>query len=282
MAETDALCVAGYQFDCQLGQPEKNLARMQAAVRQAAERGAKLVVFPECAVTGYCFASKEEAWPFTDPLPGLVSETVSGWCRAWNLHVIYGFLERDRDQLFNAVALVGPSGVVAGYRKTHLPFLGVDRFATPGNRPYATYEVDGVRVGMLICYDGSFPEAPRVLALLGADLIVLATNWPEGGRCSCMHIPPMRAHENHVYFLAVNRVGTERGFRFIGGSRLVDWHGTTLAAVSEEESVFSGVISSAAARQKRVVIVPGEYELDRIAHRRPDLYGPLVDWQRRG
>lgn len=254
---------------------------MQAATRQAAERGAKLVVFPECAVTGYCFASREEAWPFSDPLPGPLSETVAGWSRAWNIHVIYGFLERDGDHMFNAVALVGPSGLVAGYRKTHLPFLGVDRFVTLGDRPYAIHDIGGMRVGMLICYDGSFPEAPRVLALLGADLIVLATNWPEGGRCSCTHIPPMRAHENHVYFLAVNRVGTERGFRFIGGSRLVDWHGQTLAAANgEEESVFCGTISPAAARQKRVVFVPGEYELDRIAHRRPDLYGPIIAVQR--
>lgn len=271
------LQVAGFQFDCQLGQAAANRAVMKDAARAAAHAGAQLVVFPECAVPGYCFTSREEAWPHSEPLDGPSSAAMAELCREIDLHIIYGFLERDGDRLFNALALVGPRGVVAGYRKTHLPFLGVDRFATPGDRPFAVHEVHGVKVGMLICYDGSFPEAARVLALQGADLIVLSTNWPEGGRCSCTHIPPLRAHENHVYFLAVNRVGTERGFRFIGQSRLVDWHGETLAAAAgDTPGWFVGMIDAAAARQKRVINVPGEYELDRLAHRRPDLYGLIV------
>jgi predicted amidohydrolase len=139
------------------------------------------------------------------------------------------------------------------------------------------WDIDGLRVGMLICFDGSFPEASRVLALLGADLIVLPTNWPSGGRCSCDYVPPMRAHENHVYFMAVNRVGEEGGFSFIGNTRVVDWDGKNLAAAPEpKEAVIYAEIDPAKARQKRVVFVPGEYEVDRIAGRRPELYGPLV------
>ena len=74
-------------------------------------------------------------------------------------------LERDGARLFNACALVGPTGLVANYRKIHLPFLGVDRFTTPGDRPFAVHDLGGLRVGMTICYDGSFPESARVLML---------------------------------------------------------------------------------------------------------------------
>ncbi len=273
----EAWTLAGVQFDCRQGDVQGNLAYMLRQTRQAAEQGARLIVFPEAALTGYCFASKEAAWPYAETVPGPSSLAVAELCRELNCFVIFGLLERRRADLFNAAVLVGPAGVVGSYRKTHLPFLGVDRFVTPGNRPYEIFEIDGLRLGMLICYDGSFPEAPRILALLGADLIVLPTNWPEGGRCSASHIPPMRAHENHVYFLAVNRVGEEGGFHFIGMSRLVDWHGETLAAAKgEAEGPFFGSIQPELARHKRVVNIPGEYELDRIAGRRPDLYGPLL------
>ncbi len=280
--------VAGVQFDCKFKDAAANLAVMEKHVRVLAAKGAKLIVFPECALAGYCYGSKAEALPFAEPLPGPSSESFTKLCKELGVFVIYGLLERDGERLFNAVALVGPKGLVGSYRKAHLPFLGIDRFVTPGDRPFAVFDVphpspppntgEGtLKVGMLICYDGSFPEAPRVLSLMGADLIVLPTNWPDGAQCSSAHIPEMRAHENHIYFLAVNRVGEEGGFRFIGRSRLVDWNGKTLAAAAtESEESFLGVIEPEKARAKRVINKPGEYELDRIAGRRPELYGRLT------
>ena len=190
-----------------------------------------------------------------------------------------GWLERDdaTGHLYNAAALVGPDGFVAGYRKAHLPCLGIDRFTTPGDRPFAVHDLGGLRVGLTICYDGSFPEASRVLALLGADLILLPTNWPPEAERTARLLVPARAMENRVYYAAVNRVGTERGFRFIGLSRVADVTGDLLAASeSDEETILYAEIDPARARQKRIVNVPGEYEVDRLKDRRPDLYGPLV------
>ena len=80
--------------------------------------------------------------------------------------------------------LVGPEGWLGTYRKTHLPYLGVDRFTTLGREPYQVFETAIGRIGMNICYDLAFPEAARVLALRGADLIVLPTNWPPGAECT--------------------------------------------------------------------------------------------------
>ena len=75
---------------------------------------------------------------------------------------------------------VGGDGVIGSYRKIHLPFLGIDMFTNYGDRPFAVQEYQGMNIGMNICYDGGFPESARCLALLGADLIVLPTNWPPG------------------------------------------------------------------------------------------------------
>ncbi len=267
--------VAGVQMDCHLGEPARNLATLRDRLRACARDGARLIVFPECALTGYGFESKEEAWPHAEPLPGPATERLAADCRALGVWAVFGLLERDADRLFNACALVGPDGLVAGYRKVHLPFLGVDRFATPGDRPFAVQDLGGLRVGMNICYDGSFPESARVLTLLGADLIVLPTNWPAGARSAC-HLPEARAVENHVYYLAVNRGGEERGFRFVGRSRLIDYCGEVLAGAGEGAQVIAATIEPEKARQKREVVVPGKHEVDRVGDRRPEMYGPLV------
>src|SRR5207302_9362026 len=145
---------------------------------------------------------------------------------------LFGLLERDEKghKLYNACALVGPEGPASSYRKIHLPCLGVDRFVTPGDRPFAVHDLGGLRVGITICYDGSFPESARVLTLLGADLVVLPTNWPTGARSTVKYLVQARALENHIYYAAINRVGEERGFHFIGMSRIVDCEGELLAA----------------------------------------------------
>jgi predicted amidohydrolase len=267
--------IAGVQMDCRLGEKAVNLDVMRRRLREAAGRGARLVAFPECALTGYSFDSKESAWSYAETLPGPATERLAADCRELGVWAAFGLLERDGDRLFNACALVGPGGCVAGYRKVHLPCMGIDRFATPGDRPFAVHDLGGLRVGLLICYDGSFPEAARVLALLGADLIVLPTNWPSGARAACC-LPEARALENHVYYLAVDRVGEERGFRFIGRSRLIDYQGEAVAAAGEAEEVVYGEIEPEEARQKRLVIIPGKREIDVIGDRRPEMYGPLV------
>ena len=151
--------IAGVQMDCRLGETAANLAVLRRRLREAAARGARLVVFPECALTGYGFRNKEEARSHAETLPGPASDAVAADCRELGTWAAFGLLERDGDRLFNACALVGPGGLVASYRKVHLPFMGVDRFATPGDRPFAVHDLGGLRVGLNICYDGSFPEA---------------------------------------------------------------------------------------------------------------------------
>jgi predicted amidohydrolase len=270
--------IAAVQMDCRLGDCPHNLQRIRTELRQAAGEGARLVVFPECALGGYGFDSKEEAWPHAEPVPGPSTETLADDCRRLGAWAVVGMLERDEatGRLYNTAALIGPAGVTATYRKIHLPCLGVDRFTAPGDRPFAVHDLGGLRVGINICYDGSFPESSRVLALLGADLIVLPTNWPPAARRNPQFVVQTRALENHVYYAAVNRVGEEAGFRFIGLSRIVDCNGDLLAGSDgDREEVLFAEIDPERARQKRIVNVPGKYEINRVGDRRPEMYGRL-------
>jgi len=269
--------IAAVQMDCRLGDKPHNLRIMKARLVEAAASGARLAIFPECTLSGYCFENKEEALAHSEPLPGPSSEEIKGACRELGVSVIYGLLERQGSSLYNSLALVGPGGLLAVYRKVHLPFLGVDRFAERGPGPFVVHELDGLRLGMLICYDGGFPEASRCLALQGADLIVLPTNWPPAAIANPLHVVVTRALENHVYFAAVNRVGTERGVRFIGMSRIIGPTGKPLAvSESDREETLYADIDPVQARRKRIVHEAGKYELDRIGDRRPELYSPLV------
>src|SRR6516165_955304 len=146
--------IAGVQMDCQLAKGKENLADIRARLATAAGEGARLVIFPECILSGYGFGSLAEAMPHAETLPGPSTESLAADCRRLNVWTVVGLLERDRDHLFNAAALIGPSGFIAGYRKVHLPCLGVDRFTTPGDRAFAVHDLGGLRIGINICYDG--------------------------------------------------------------------------------------------------------------------------------
>lgn len=255
-----------------------NLARMQSRLKETAAAGAMLTIFPECALTGYCFESRDEALSCAQPVPGPAIKALAATCRELNTHTIFGMLEVDGDRLFNVCALIGPNGLIATYRKTHLPSLGVDNFTTPGDQPFAVHEINGLRIGMNICYDYSFPEGSRVLMLAGADLIVLPTNWPEGSRKGATYLINARAHENHLYYFAVDRIGRERGFDFIGLSKCCDPSGDTMVeAAHTDEAILYAEIDPAFARQKHLVKIPGKHEVHRIRDRRPDLYHPTVE-----
>lgn len=279
--------IAGVQMDVRLGDKAHNLNQIEYFAREAAATDAKLVVFPECAVTGYCFESLEEAMPFAEAFDNGTCQSVSRLqqiCSELQIHIVAGMLERqagstEEDQLFNVCVCVGPNGLVGKYRKTHLPKLGVDHFATPGDHPYEVFQVDSVRIGMLICYDASFPEASRVLSLEGADLIVLPTNWPFGAEPTADYVINARASENKVYFISVDRIGLERGFQFIGKSKICDIHGKNLdVADHANQAIIYAEIDPQEARNKRIQRAPG-HSIDRFKDRRPDLYGRVSDTQ---
>jgi len=268
--------VAVAQLEPKLAEKERNLDACLARLEEAAAAGAELLVLPECALPGYMFDSAEEALPYAEEIPGPSTEAFERECRRLGIHAITGLLERDGDTLYNAAILVGPDGLIGSYRKTHLPFLGVDRFVTPGDE-LKVFDTALGRIGLIICYDLRFPEVTRTLALHGADIVALPTNFPMAAKLQTEVIAPARAGENRIYLLVANRVGKERWGEFCGWSQIVDPYGKRLAEAGEtEEALLVADVDVEKARDKDYV-VPGEYELYLFGHRRPELYGALVE-----
>ena len=271
---TNIACV---QMDVEIGNVEANRLKITERLREAVGLGAQLVIFPECALTGYCFESLKEAVPFAESADGPSANAIAEACRETGAHAVAGFIERDGQEFYNAAMIVGPNGLVSSYRKVHLPFIGIDRFLTPGDRPFTVVDLPFGKVGVNICYDASFPEAARALKLLGAELIILPTNWPGGAWRTAKFVVNSRAHENHVNFAAVNRVGIERGWQFIGNSKVIDFNGDTLGESSREgEEILYVEVDLQQANNNRIVNVAGSYEIDRLADRRPDFYGAIT------
>ncbi len=264
--------VAAVQMDVFFGKLPANMSRVTRHLNTLKGQGVDLAVFPEAALTGYCVDSAEEARKIAidadNPTP---LEELRKLCDKLDMGAVIGFAEKDGEDLYNSAALFEPGKPTRIYRKTHLPFLGIDRFTKPGN-DLPVWSTRWGRLGVLICFDLRFPEASRTLALNGADLIVLPTNWPEGAEASAEHISIARASENKVFVVTCNRVGVENGFRFIGKSKIIHATGRVLAAAEAFEVILVAEIDPSEARQKRNVIIPGKYETDVFEPRRRDLY----------
>lgn len=269
--------VAVAQTDPKIRDREVNLATIERLTREAASNGARLILFPECALTGYGYVSADEAREDAETLPGPTTEHMTQVAAELDMHVVFGMVERVGDRIYNSAAVLGPQGLLGVYRKTHLPFEVLDRFATPGDLGLPVFDTPLGRIGVLICYDMRFPEPARVLALNGADIICHPTNLPHGGAPQPEFMYQTRAAENRVWVLSADRVGSERGVTFIGRSAIVDPAGKRLreAGVDSEELLIAE-IEPASARNKDLVFEPGVYELHPFRDRRPDLYADLV------
>ena len=199
------LTACGVQFDCKLGEAPGNAEFMaDEVVAAAGDAGARLVVFPEAALTGYVFGSRDEALAAAVEADGPELGRIGAACREAAAWAVVGAVERADGQVYNSAFLVGPEGPVGCYRKVHTLCLGVDRFAARG-AGFRVWELPIGRIGLNICYDGTFPESSRTLKLLGAQLVVLPTNWPRLDMKRAQ--TTVRAYENHVNYLAVNLVG---------------------------------------------------------------------------
>lgn len=268
----DRVEIAAVQMEPNIKEKAHNLETISDRTHIAAGGGAELIVFPECALTGYVFTSREEVAPYAETIPGVSTEKLEELCRELKVYLVVGLIEKADDKLFNAAVLIGPEGFIGRYRKIHLPYLGVDRFLDGGDKPFEVYETGIGNIGIFICYDCNFPESARVMALMGVDILALPTNWPEGRDKIPGYVVPARAFENRVNIVAVNRVGCERGTGFIGHSEIISARGDVIASAGDKEEIIYGEVSLAESREKHVVIKPGEFEVDCIKDRRPEFY----------
>lgn len=264
--------VACAQLDVVFNDPKANADRGIKVLQDCKSQGVDLVVFPECFLTGYCVSTREQAATVAIPAAHSSLSAMQEECHKLGVFAVVGFAQSEGETLTNAAALLDPQNGIKVYEKTHLPELGYDKFATPG-RALPVYDTDLGRIGILVCFDLRVPEASRTIALKGAELIVLPTNWPEGAHAGPNFMAAARAGENRVFVATCNRVGSENGFAFIGQSGIYDVTGTTLAKASptEEETIVAD-LDLTIARSKRNVVRPGEFETEVFATRQPDLY----------
>jgi len=164
--------------------------------------------------------------------------------------------------------------LIGRYRKVHTLCLGADRFTRRGGEGFPVFRLPFGTIGIHICYDGTFPESARALRLEGAELLILPTNWPRLNMRR--EIVRVRAFENRAFYLAVNRVGEERGVTFEGGSAVADPEGCMVLEAGATAGRFHCEVDLARVEPSREVVTPGEFEVDLIDDRRPDSYGAIT------
>jgi predicted amidohydrolase len=272
--------VAAVQFDPLFGDKKGNVKKTLLKIEEAASRGAGLVVLPELCNTGYMFSSREEAFSLAEAVPG--GETVKAWeeaAKRLGVYLAAGITEREGQDLYNSAALIGPEGYIGSFRKVHL-WNEEKLYFEPGNLGMPVYHTPLGRIGMLICFDGWFPELYRLAAVQGADIICVCTNWvpmknqPDNMLAMSNILAMGNAHCNGLNVICADRCGVERGQPFIGQSLIVGHDGWPLAgpASKDKEEILYAAINIKKTRCSR--------QWGALTHilrdRRGDVYDPLL------
>lgn len=262
--------IAVAQIGAEKGNLAKNLESVQHWLREAAEKKIDLVVFPECALSGYMFDSRAACEAAAVSLQGPEVGALLQSCAALGIEAVVGLLEQDGDKLYNTAVVIGPQGIIGAHRKRHLPHLGADRFVDiPDSTALSLFDTKAGRVGVAICYEIRFPEIARGLALAGADILALPTNWPVQSVLLAESFTRVRAAENFVYLLAANRPDAEGDATFLGKSTITSPLGEVLANAETREGLVQITADLNRARDKTITFKAGDFELapfrDRIA-----------------
>lgn len=233
-------------------------------------QNADIWVLPELATSGYLFTNREELLDWSEEVPqGPSLRRLRELARDLGAAIIAGFPERHEQQVFNSAIAVSAQGDIIGvYRKIQLFDREKEAF-TPGDRPPQVWDIDGAKVGIMICFDWIFPEVARSLALMGAELIVHPSNLvlphcPESMRTRCI--------ENRVFAVTSNRIGDESlgniHYHFIGCSQVIDPSGNRLLSASNGDSIAKSInIDPSVAHDKKAT--PNNHLFN---DRRPELY----------
>jgi predicted amidohydrolase len=262
--------VAIYQCEPRPGDVGANLDRLAGVAEDAAAQGVQLLLCPEMFLSGYDIgASAADA--LAEPRDGDSAGAVARIARESRLAILYGYPERaPQGAVFNAVQLIGADGAsLANYRKTHL-FGELDRsMFSPSDDSSALVELNGWRLGLLICYDVEFPENARALALAGVDLIAAPTANMDPYEVVATTLVPARAYENQVYFAYANYCGHEGEISYCGQSCVAAPNGTDAARAGRDEALIVADLDREAMTASRKL---NTY----LADRRPELYAALT------
>lgn len=259
--------VGYFQYNPVFGEVARNLETVVNRLQQA---DCDLMVLPELFATGYQFASQQEVQELSEPVSdGRTTQTLLEVARRRRMWIVAGLAERAGTACYNSAILVGPSGMIGCYRKTHL-FFEETLFFQPGDTGFQVWDIGPAKIGVMICFDWYYPEAARTLALKGADIICHPSNLilPH-----CPDAMPTRCLENRVFAITCNRTGREGRsgkdpLTFIGNSEVVTPKGRILhRAPRDQDELTILEIDPKEARDKALT----PYN-DLLKDRRPSLY----------
>lgn len=261
--------IALYQGPGRLNDVEGAFTQMAELAGRAKASGADLLLLPEMYLSGYNIglSNAKKAAITAD---GQDMARIGKIAETNGIALAFGYPELVGEDVANSAVLIAPTGkVLLNYRKSHL-FGATDRgmFAAIGSE-FALADLNGFKIGLLICYDIEFPEPARRHALAGADILLVPTAQMEPYEQVARHIIPARAYENQVYVAYANHSGNADGFEYIGLSSICGPDGAVLAAAGKGEELIYAVCDAAhqsAVRQTDPL----------LADRRPELYFPLA------
>lgn len=270
--KTNPFKVASVQFNPQLNERNQNIEGLMKVVTKAAENGAKLIVTPEMATTGYYYADRKSIAPFTDTIPGVTTRKFEEIAKKYNAYIVIGMPEVDSktDIYYDAAALVGPEGYIGKYRKTH-QWETEAHWAAPGNLGVPVYDTKLGKIAINICMDSAYFESARLAAVNGANILAFPTN----SSAQSISALQARAVQNGLYVVSANRSNTENGFHMIGASAVWSPEGKKLV-----EAAFAP--SGQDIDEPTIIyadIDPANYDNKgkrRLQERRPELYKELV------
>ena len=254
------------------------LARIERVLGSARQKGARLVVFPECTLGGFIREpGPRESAPL---LPRALRPDGPEIARlvelAGDLTVCLGYTEAGARALYSSAVCVSGDGVLGHHRKVHLP--PAERFAYTAGDRFQAFDTPVGRVGMLLCYDKLFAEASRALVADGAEIVACMAAWPmdrrrPAGRMAddrqVRHFDVLdqaRAIEHQVVWVSANASGSWGPLEFPGRSKIVDPDGVVLASTARTGSAFASIDVGAAIDDVRA-------DIDHLADRRPHAYG---------
>jgi len=217
------------QFSPTLGDLQDTLTQLETLLPQAL--GIDLIVLPELCNSGYNFISQEQAWESAEAVENSTFiDFLAAHCHKHASYIVSGFNERQGDRLYNSAVLVGPDGYIGKYQKLHL-FYNEKDFFRSGQTGLPVFSLPGCTIGIQVCFDWMYPEAWRILALKGADIICHPSNLVLPGLAQ--RAVPIHALTNRVFTITANRIGSEGNLTFTGMSTIASPRGEVLAQASE-------------------------------------------------
>ena len=260
--------IACVQFAPVTNQKQANLSHMSRWICRIMKEHPEtdLIVFPELSITGYDATRQEFLEMAETPKEGEGIAALKELARRYNVYITYGYAEKEKDVMYNSMILLGRNGeTVQNYRKIH-PFGDEKKWCMPGAR-FCIAETDFGKLGMMICYDTSFPEMAGSLCRMGADMLVICSNWEKPYSYDWDLVTSCRAYDNTLYVAAANRTGDDRVTKFFGHSRILDPIGHPLVKLDGEQE---GYIWASIDLEETDRLREGYYTC--LKDRRPDIY----------